>query len=60
MGYVYRETERGVWTVGFYRQSNVTHQPKFEAESDWSTPEAAASRVNFMNGGSDTRWKEEL
>lgn len=45
--YVYIETERGqLWTVGFYDP-----QGKWHAESDHETPEKAAERVHYLNGG---------
>ena len=44
--WVYDEFERGLWTVGFYDPSG-----KFHPESDHTTPEAAARRVHYLNGG---------
>ncbi len=44
--YVYIRTEPCLWTVGFYDPSG-----KWIPESDWSTPEEAAKRVHFLNGG---------
>ena len=43
--YVYIQSERCLWTVGFY-------DPKgnWVAESDWDTPEKAATRVHYLNG----------
>lgn len=35
-----------IFTVGFYSPSG-----EWMAESDWSTSDAAAKRVNFLNGG---------
>jgi len=46
MNYVYIQTEPQLWTVGFY-----TPDGKWVPESDWSTPEEAAQRVRFLNGG---------
>lgn len=59
MSYVYIHSERAgqkisegnyfehdLFTVGFY-----TPGGKFEAESDHTTREAAAARVNYLNGG---------
>lgn len=45
--YIYREVERNrVWTVGFYDPKGEWHP-----ESDWDSPEKAAERVNYLNGG---------
>jgi len=46
--YVYRRTEPGLWTVGFYTPSGV-----WCSESDHDTKEAAAARVHYLNGGKD-------
>lgn len=49
MSYVYLESERNLlWTVGFY-DPNGDWQP----ESDHRSPEAAASRTHWLNGGKD-------
>jgi len=44
--YVYIQTEPKLWTVGFYKPDG-----RFEPESDHESPSAAASRVNYLNGG---------
>lgn len=44
--YVYIKSEALLWTVGFYRPDG-----KFEPESDHDTPEDAAERVRWLNGG---------
>lgn len=44
--YVYRRTEGGVWTVGFYSPDGV-----WNPESDWDSPEDAAARVRWLHGG---------
>lgn len=44
--YVYRELERGLWTVGFFDPTG-----KWYPESDHQTIQAAAARVNYLNGG---------
>ncbi len=46
--YVYIESEPGLWTVGFYDPTEG-----FRPESDHKTPEAAAARVHYLNGGRD-------
>lgn len=46
MSYVYIRSEPGLWTVGFYDPSG-----KFQPESDWGSPEEAAKRVAYLNGG---------
>lgn len=45
--YVYRKTDPGLWTVGFFRPDNT-----WEPEGDHDTPEKAAQRVHWLNGGS--------
>lgn len=44
--YVYRRTDPNLWTVGFYGPDG------WVAESDFSSTERAAARVNYLNGGS--------
>ncbi len=44
--YVYIETEKGLWTVGFYDPIK-----QFQPESDHDIREEAAKRVRFLNGG---------
>lgn len=44
--YVYKQSEPGLWTVGFY-----TPEGKWIAESDWSDHNEAAERVRYLNGG---------
>lgn len=44
--YVYVYDGYDCWTVGFYRPDG-----KFEPDSDHKTPEAAAERVHWLNGG---------
>lgn len=43
--YVYINSEPGLYTVGFYDP-----QGKFNPESDYTTTEAAANRVAYLNG----------
>lgn len=43
--YVYKQTEPGLWTVGYYEPSG-----KWIPESDHDTPQAAAERVHYLNG----------
>ena len=45
--WVYTSFETGLWTVGFYNPSG-----KFQPESDHGSPDAAAERVHYLNGGS--------
>jgi hypothetical protein len=40
------QVQRELWTVGFYKPDG-----SFEAESDHSSKEEAASRVHYLNGG---------
>lgn len=61
MSYIYvrRARMKDPYEVGFYRQSNKDHTyMEFVLESEWQNREAAASRVNFLNGGQDKRWRE--
>jgi len=43
--YVYIESERGLWTVGFYSPDG-----KWHPESDYDSTEKAAERVHYLNG----------
>ena len=51
--YVYRQTEPGVWTVGFYDP-----QGRWHPESDHASAESAAERVHWLNGGNRTAWTD--
>lgn len=44
--YVYIESERGLYTVGFFDPNG-----KWNAESDHDDREKAAERVSYLNGG---------
>jgi hypothetical protein len=50
MMYVYKRTEPGLWTVGFYDPKG-----KWEPESDHSSSDAAAERVRWLNGSPDAK-----
>lgn len=54
--YVYQETEKGLWTVGYYTPTGA-----WMPESDHDVRERAAKRVAWLNGseeGGDTsQWK---
>lgn len=43
--YVYIESEKGLWTVGFYSPDG-----KWNPESYHSSPKEAAQRVAWLNG----------
>jgi len=43
--YVYIQSEPNLWTVGHYAPSGI-----WMPESDWSSKEDAAKRVNYLNG----------
>jgi len=43
--YVYIESEKGLFTVGYYEPSG-----KWNPESDHEDSEEAAKRVSFLNG----------
>ncbi|MBA7694095.1 hypothetical protein ES703_102697 [subsurface metagenome] len=44
--WVYKKSEPGLWTVGFY-----TPDGTFVSESDHPSIEEAAARVHYLNGG---------
>lgn len=46
--WVYIRSEPRLWTVGFYDPSG-----DFQSESDHGSPEEAAKRVHWLNGGSE-------
>jgi len=46
--YVYIESEKGLYTVGFYDPTGEWHP-----ESDHETTEEAAKRVAWLNGGNE-------
>lgn len=46
MSWVFLRSEPGLWTVGFYDASG-----EWQPEGDYDDKEAAAKRVNFLNGG---------
>ncbi len=44
--YVYIESEKGLWTVGFYSPDG-----KWNPESDHDDKGKAAEQVHYLNGG---------
>lgn len=44
--FVYIRSEEELWTVGFYKPNG-----EWMPESDWRSPEEAAERVHYLNGG---------
>lgn len=48
--WVYRRTERQLWTVGYY-----TPEGDWNSDSDHDSAESAAGRVHWLNGGTDVR-----
>jgi hypothetical protein len=44
--YIKTDPDPGLWTVGFYDPKG-----KFHSESDYASPEEAAKRVHYLNGG---------
>lgn len=44
--WVYIESEKNMWTVGFYDPSG-----KWHSENDYFDKEIAAERVHYLNGG---------
>ncbi len=51
--WVYQQSEPRLWTVGFYEPSGRWHP-----ESDHATPERAAGRCHWLNGGPPTNHPE--
>lgn len=52
MTWLYRQTERRLWTVGFYAPDG-----SWQAESDHDSAGKAADRVHWLNGGqSHAEW----
>lgn len=50
-GYVYIESEPGLWTVGHYAPGGSGPDRNFHPDSDHEREEAAAARVHYLNGG---------
>ena len=48
MTWIYIRSEPSLWTVGFYDPKG-----KFQPESDHASPEEAAKRCHYLNGGSN-------
>jgi hypothetical protein len=48
MTWVYRRTEPGLYTVGFYAPDGTWH-----ADSDHDDRDEARRQVNYLNGGKD-------
>ncbi|MHA1942507.1 MAG: hypothetical protein ACW97P_12445 [Candidatus Hodarchaeales archaeon] len=46
--YVYQKTEKCLWTVGFYNPND-----EWNPDSDHESPESAAKRVAYLNGGEE-------
>ncbi|MDD3029871.1 MAG: hypothetical protein PHS57_06300 [Alphaproteobacteria bacterium] len=46
--YVYIKTEDRLWTVGFFRPDG-----SWVPESDHGSPEEAADRAHYLNGGKE-------
>ena len=44
--YSYQKAEPGIWSVGRF-----TPEGKWRQESSWNTPEEAAERAHWLNGG---------
>lgn len=50
MGFTFMRTEPTLWTTGFYRPDG-----KWEPDADHGSPDEAAGRVHWLNGGCDAR-----
>lgn len=46
MAWVYVQSEANLWTVGHYAPDG-----KWHGDSDHTSPEKAAERVHYLNGG---------
>jgi len=46
MIWVYIQSEKGLWTVGFYEPNGTWHP-----DSDHTSIESASARVHYLNGG---------
>ena len=44
--WVYIQSEKALWTVGFYSPDG-----EWQTDSDHATRESAAERVHYLNGG---------
>jgi hypothetical protein len=55
LSWTYIKTELQLWTVGEYGPDG-----KFEPESDHGSPDEAAKRVRYLNGGADETADAEL
>ncbi len=53
--YVYIESEKGLYTVGFYSPDG-----KWNPESDHDDREKAARRASFLNGGQGRATEKEF
>ena len=53
--WVYKETDGGLFTVGFYTPSGVWH-----ADSDHQNKHDAAKRVHYLNGGNVQETPNEI
>ncbi len=55
MTYEYKRTEENLWTVGTYSGGGV-----WGPESDHGSPEEAAERARYLNGGNATVSQSEI
>lgn len=53
--WVYIQSENNVWTTGFYYPNG-----HFMPEGDYSSPDEAAKRVHYLNGGDHIEENERL
>jgi hypothetical protein len=53
--YVYLESEKGLYTVGFFKTVTINgkEHKSWEPESDHTEREKAAERVHYLNGGNN-------
>lgn len=53
--YVYIESEKGLWTTGFFKPGG-----EWVPESDHNSKEEAATRVVYLNGGGEDTFQEDV
>lgn len=50
----YKRTEPGLWTVGYYGPNDT-----WQTESDHDSPDEAAVKVHYLNGGCNRLCSQE-
>lgn len=52
--YVYIQSEKGLWTVGFYKPNG-----EWVSEKDFASKDKAAERVSWLNGGKEPPYPDK-